>query len=291
MDHLKLIRPQIRFFPYFGSKYTLSRLYPHPKHRVIVEPFAGSAGYATRYGRSGVKVILNDLDPKIVGIWSFLIRAKAKDILKLPLLSPGQSVSDLSCCEEARWLIGMWIGHSHVPRLNPSGWFNSNPDSRMYWGSYVRRKLAEQAHCCDEWEIHQGSYEDVPFLGKATWLIDPPYQEAGKLYTKSQMDFPRLATWCKSRQGQVIVCENMGADWLDFHPIKRVLGAFLDARRRKQKDAGHRKKVEAVWLNHPEDYRVFPKGLDVEIPDEGQSRGVVVRAFRRIRGRKQQGGA
>jgi site-specific DNA-adenine methylase len=37
------------FFPYYGSKWRAARAYPPPLHRQIVEPFAGSAGYALRY--------------------------------------------------------------------------------------------------------------------------------------------------------------------------------------------------------------------------------------------------
>ena len=37
------------FFSYFGSKYRLAKCYPQPQCDEIVEPFAGSAGYALLY--------------------------------------------------------------------------------------------------------------------------------------------------------------------------------------------------------------------------------------------------
>ena len=33
-------------FYFYGGKRRLARYYPQPQHRVIVEPFAGSAAYA-----------------------------------------------------------------------------------------------------------------------------------------------------------------------------------------------------------------------------------------------------
>ena len=45
------------FFSYVGGKRGLIECYPRPKHDVIIEPFAGSAGYACRWG-AGRRVIL-----------------------------------------------------------------------------------------------------------------------------------------------------------------------------------------------------------------------------------------
>jgi len=52
------------------------------------------------------------------------------------------------------------------------------------------------------------SYETAPDI-EATWFIDPPYQKMGRHYVHSLSvdQYGSLATWCQSRQGQVIVCE------------------------------------------------------------------------------------
>ena len=70
----------------------------------------------------------------------------------------------------------------------------------------------------------QGDYERCEVRGKATWFVDPPYQEAGKHYRhgSSSINYERLAEWCVSRLGQVIVCEAYGADWLPFGLIADV---------------------------------------------------------------------
>jgi site-specific DNA-adenine methylase len=42
------------FFSYFGSKYRLAKRYPKPQCDEIIEPFAGSAGYALLYPQKQV---------------------------------------------------------------------------------------------------------------------------------------------------------------------------------------------------------------------------------------------
>ena len=58
------------------------------------------------------------------------------------------------------------------------------------------------------------------FSGEASWFVDPPYQNQGKHYHygPENVDFAMLGNWCRTRLGQVIVCENEGADWLPFTP-------------------------------------------------------------------------
>lgn len=62
-------------------------------------------------------------------------------------------------------------------------------------------------------------------------------------YTESKqnpIDFQAFGEWCRSRNGQVIVCEQEGASWLPF----KYLGRSSAAR-------GNRKSCEALWLNRP----------------------------------------
>jgi hypothetical protein len=61
--------------------------------------------------------------------------------------------------------------------------------------------------------------------GPATWFIDPPYSNAaGDKYNGTKPDYPDLAHWVTSLQGQVVVCEAAGADWLPFKPIWETRG-------------------------------------------------------------------
>src|SRR6266702_1498684 len=89
------------FFSFYGSKWQLARRYPAPRHDVIVEPFAGSAGYSIQYPSR--QVVLLELDPVIAGTWQYLISAREREIRSLPL-----EMND-GLPQEARWLIGWWL--------------------------------------------------------------------------------------------------------------------------------------------------------------------------------------
>lgn len=84
------------FFKFYGGKWRATNLYPEPRHNTLIEPFAGSAGYALNYAHLDVK--LYDVDPIIVGIWDFLIHASMSDIMDLPDLEMGQDVQQLAAC-------------------------------------------------------------------------------------------------------------------------------------------------------------------------------------------------
>lgn len=232
------------FLSYYGAAWLRAPRYPRPRHKTIIEPFAGSAGYSTRYAAHDV--ILCDLDEHITGIWGYLIATSGSEILSLPDVPPGATVDDVVWpCEEAKWLAGFWLNTatSH-PCKTPSKWMTagiSNGKSWVFWSHHLRLRLAHQVEQIRHWKVHHGRHEDLPcdILSKeATWFIDPPYKEKGHRYRKGSegIDYPKLGQWCKQRQGQVIVCEQAGADWLPFSP----LGSFKSTK-------GYSKEV--VWLN------------------------------------------
>jgi hypothetical protein len=212
------------FFGYYGGKWRdAAKHYAAPQHDVIVEPFAGSAGYALRYPER--RVVLCEIDPVLAGIWSYLIRASASEILAIPDVPDGGSVADLGLCQEAAWLVGYWMNRGvTTPRPRPSKWMRAGIRPGSFWGDRVRRTIASQLHAIRHWEIHNVSYQECPVVGPATWFVDPPYQHAGRHYRfgSDQVDFARLSRWCRSRMGQVIVCENKGADWLPFKDLAHV---------------------------------------------------------------------
>jgi hypothetical protein len=93
-----------------------------------------------------------------------------------------------------------------------------------FWGERVRSTIAAQVESIRHWKIFERSYEDCPAGQDMTWFIDPPYQKAGQHYKYGAelLDYKKLAAWCKSRPGQVVVCENEGADWLPFDKLGHV---------------------------------------------------------------------
>jgi hypothetical protein len=228
------------FFGFYGGKWRdAPKHYPAPAHEAIIEPFAGSAGYSVRYAHR--QVILGELDPVIHGVWDYLIHVPAREILAIPDLEPGQTVDDLPISQEARSLVGFWMNRgASRPRKGPSSWMRIGIRPGSFWGERVRQTIAKQVEHIRHWKVFNCSYENLPFSGEATWFIDPPYQRQGKHYRYGTegIDFAELGAWCRSRSGQVIVCENEGADWLPFTPLADVKTTRANSR-----------SVEVVWID------------------------------------------
>jgi hypothetical protein len=216
-----MVRP---FFGFYGGKWRDAlKHYPPPDLPTIVEPFAGSAGYALRYLNH--RVILCEADPVVAGVWQYLIDVSPEEIRAIPDVQLGQSVDDLRVCTEAKWLVGFWLNRgASRPRRSPSLWMREGIRPGSFWGPRVRETIASQLDLIRHWRVYNKSYEDCPYDGPATWFVDPPYQFAGQHYYfgSSQIDYQCLADWCLARVGQTIVCENAGADWLPFAELGHV---------------------------------------------------------------------
>jgi len=231
-----MLRP---FFTYYGGKYRAAPRYPPPLSDTIVEPFAGSAGYSLRWPDR--KVILVERDPAVAGTWRYLLSVSAAEVLALPDLEPGQSTDDLPLPQEARWLIGWWLNKGTAgPCKSEGAWMRSGTHQNSYWGPAIRMRIASQLSAIRHWTLIEGDYTEAPDV-TATHFIDPPYIGAGKYYRlgSSTIDYPALAEWCRSRRGQVIVCENVGADWLPFRP-------YIDIKASEAKSGGKVSR-EAIW--------------------------------------------
>jgi hypothetical protein len=206
------------FFSYFGGKSSLARYYPPPAHDTVIEPFAGAAGYATRYHRK--RVILVEKDTRVAALWRYLIRVSARELLALPDLAEGGKVSDLRVSDEARLLIGynVQFSASGGPRNSLTTW---SKGSASMWGPVLRARLAAQVEKIRHWRLIEGDYTCAPDV-EATWHIDPPYEKMGAYYRcgAKSIDFRALGRWCRARKGQVMVCENAGARWLPFRAFK-----------------------------------------------------------------------
>jgi site-specific DNA-adenine methylase len=230
------------FFGFYGGKWRDAiKHYPAPEHDTIVEPFAGSAGYSLRYPSR--KVVLCEKDPVIAGLWEYLIGVSSEEIRELPDVGRDQTIDDLSVCEEAKWLIGFWLNRgTSRPRRSPSAWMRDGVRPGSFWGARVRETVATQVDAIRHWQIYNCSYEECPVDFAATWFIDPPYEGVGHHYKfgSTGIDYAELAGWCRSRSGQVIVCENDGATWLPFAKIADVKTTRSD-----------RRSVEVSWHNEP----------------------------------------
>jgi len=206
-------------FYYYGRKKKIVKKYPEPIYDTVIEPFAGAAAYSMEYWTKNV--ILVEKNARIVAMWKFLQSANQNDILGLPILSKGETLDDekfnsLSANEKA--VIGLFLNPgSALPKKRP-GTFN-------LWTEKNRERLSSDISKVAHWDIRCGDYTEVRNV-RATWFIDPPYQFGGQHYTFSnkKIDYEKLKEWCKIRKGQVIVCENTKATWLDFTPLVALHG-------------------------------------------------------------------
>jgi hypothetical protein len=207
------------FFPFYGSKWRDAKRYPAPMGPVV-EPFAGSAGYATFWEPSTVTLV--DLDPILVGIWRYLIGASSQEIMALPDLAVGESTDSLNLPQEARWLIGFWLNRGSASPKKTRTAFSSRTDrSQLVWGERARVRIASQVNRIRHWTVQEGRYDSAP-SSPATWFVDPPYVDKGRYYRVKDVDYTALAAWCRALHGQVIVCEQQGAIWLPFEPLASI---------------------------------------------------------------------
>lgn len=217
-------------FPYFGTKANIAKLYPSPKQDIIVEPFAGAAGYSMLHFEK--EVYLYDKYDVIVNIWKWLQKCSEKDILSLPIKEDGDKILlEEFDCVEAFNMMGFIINEGSATPKHYSRFGYKNVKN-------ILNKISKNIFKIKHWKIECKDYRLIDNI-KGTYFIDPPYQKEGKFYVHntSQINFLSLGEWCKSRNGQVIVCDNITANWLDFVPISN------------NKGASNNKMIEGIWTN------------------------------------------
>jgi hypothetical protein len=136
-----------RIISYFGGKVRAASWYPAPTHATIVEPFAGGAGYSYRYYDRNI-VLIEKYDV-LANMLAWFVRSGAEDIPRMPLLEPGQRVSDLpNLIPEQRAFIGFWIDMgTERPKDKPTPWSERDRQANRLntWTPRNRDKLAEFA--------------------------------------------------------------------------------------------------------------------------------------------------
>ena len=227
------------FFSYYGSKYVGAKHYGEPRQNLVIEPFAGSACYSTRWNVENVK--LYDVSPDVCWLWDFLIHCSNADISEIP--DTFESIEEFkNLPNPQRILCGFWVSKGREEpssTISPWYWQYKNTTDCRVWGRAVKDRIIQQKPAISTWSIENLSWEKIPPT-KAHWHIDPPYNNsAGSRYPHSDIDYIALGEWCKSLPGSVDVCENQGADWLPFQSLYEVVSS------RGRRDGGRSKEV--VW--------------------------------------------
>lgn len=204
---------------YYGSKSKIINYYPSPKYSKIIEPFAGSARYALKYFDRDI--LLVDKYDVIIKIWKYLQQCSPKDIIGLPTLSKGKSISDFNLSEDESLFLGMLAGVSSTQPRNKISYFASSKNGNKNIFKVIASHLFKIKH----WEIKLGSFTEIENQNANAYVM------SNKL-----INFKELSDWCINRQGQTIVCENTKADWMNFNPIIKQKGSLNTT-------------TEAIWTN------------------------------------------
>lgn len=214
---------KVIMFPYFGKKFRNAKLYPTPKYQTIVEPFAGSMGYSLHYRPD--RAIGIEADDRVVELWNRSLTLEA--VPRVPEI--GSKTDDL--------LVKLCSYSEHS--LTTYGPMTVTSRMVRDWGPIHQRILDSNRWCKASIDYAHGSYLESPDI-EATWFIDPPYQCANKRgyrFGPNLLDYEELSEFARSRQGQVIVCEQKGADWLPFKHLYEL--------------SSHRgsRRTEMIWTN------------------------------------------
>ena len=213
------------FFSYYGAKYTASKHLGPPRCDTVIEPFAGSACYSTRWDVRSAK--LYDISEDICDLWDFLINGSERDIMSIP--DEFDDIEQVMALPRGQQILcRFWVAKGRAePTQKLSSWYftwRKSKDCRV-WGPAVKKRIVDQKPMIRSWSIDQLSWDKVPLI-EAHWHVDPPHNNtAGSRYPKSSIDFQALSNWCKSLPGHVDVCENEGADWLDFKSLCSVVSS------------------------------------------------------------------
>jgi site-specific DNA-adenine methylase len=202
-------------FYYYGRKKQIAKYYPSPNCATIVEPFAGAAAYSLYGDNWRKRVVLVEKDPRVAEIWRWFIdEATVFDIQKLPDLKVGDYSTEFLHIIHAATKMAFKFKRIKVTPVLERNWEIS------------KRVFAENLYKIKHWKIICGDYSESPDI-EATWFIDPPYKGnpgMGYGYGSNLLDYTELATWAKSRKGEVIFCEGENGDYLPFISLISLKG-------------------------------------------------------------------
>lgn len=227
-------------FKWFGSKWLSSKLLPPPECDLIVEPFAGGAGYALRHCEHQVQ--LWDSNEQLQDLWTWFIYGATEALIReIPINIPeGTFIGSLGLSRGQELLLKHWQRTNNVGECWTISPWGNKPGQ---WTANTRARVAEEHAAVRHWKLCKPTYTQV-----ATYLIDPPYQYNYQ-YRSAAIDYAALAEQAQSVPigSQVIVCEarcpktDAAPTWLPFQDFASRITS-----RRKQGEHTHSR--ELIWV-------------------------------------------
>jgi len=230
------------FFRWFGSKWNASKHYPSPSHRLIVEPFAGSACYSLRHYQHDC--VIAEANEHLYKLWKWLIEEATEDAIRsIPLNIPeGTDIRTLGLSDGQSLLLKSWQRTNNVGNCWTISPWGNKPGQ---WTATSRSRVAEQHTLIKHWKVKQcGVGLLTNFADSATWFIDPPYQYNYKYRLPFVNDYEEFGRLVLRQKGQIIACEarcpKTGAtpDYLPFEGFRETVTS-----RRKAHQSHHSKEL------------------------------------------------
>jgi site-specific DNA-adenine methylase len=219
-------------FSYFGAKQKLVKLYPEPHYPLVIEPFAGSAAYSLLHKPQ--QVWINDFNPRVKAAWDWIRQATPEQVAAIPEPKMGDYLTNYRLPPGLRVLMAMAVNRGKADACYKiTSWCKPTDIRRL------KERLLAECPLIRHWKVTKEDYKDIPNQ-EATWFVDPPYQKSGHNYSFSlpKGEYKKLAEWCKSRKGQVIVCEEEGDRWLPFKRLAEITAGV-----------SKRRYTEMFWTN------------------------------------------
>ncbi len=215
-------------FKWFGSKWSASRYYPEPSHDLIVEPFAGSAGYSLRHHRCSV--VLTESNENLRELWRWLITdATEQQIRDIPTqIKEGTDIREIGLNRGQELLLKNWQRTNNVGNCWTISPWGNKPGQ---WTDNTRARVASEHHLIEHWKVCDDGFKVIDDHRKqedVTFFVDPPYQHNYQ-YGSNAVDYHALASALLDTSGQLIVCEAVCQktgkvpDWLPFEPFRKTV--------------------------------------------------------------------